>query len=386
MQQASDSQVDARGPLTGIRVIELAGIGPGPFCGMRLADLGAEVIAVERPKPPGTLGLIADSGLLRRGRRSIVVDLKRPEGVEIVLRLVETADALFEGFRPGVTERLGVGPGPCLERNPRLVYGRMTGYGQDGPRAREAGHDINYLAIAGVLNAIGGDAPVLPLNLIADYGGGGMQLAFGLVCGILQARASGQGQVIDVSMVDSVTALASITWSLRNDGRWVDQRASNFFDGGAPFYDVYRTADGEWVALGAMEPQFLAVVLDGLGIDRTPYADHFDRACWPRLREELTAAFASAPRDEILARFEGVDTCLTPVLDFDGARDDAQAQARAAFLPAARGGVQPAPSPRFLGTPAPEPAAPPEIGEHTDAILAEIGYDPAELRATGAAA
>jgi alpha-methylacyl-CoA racemase len=385
VQDARGSESGGRGPLTGVRVIELAGIGPGPFCGMRLADLGADVIAVERPKPPGAAGLIADSGLLRRGRRSIVVDLKRPEGVDVVLRLAESADALFEGFRPGVTERLGVGPGACLERNPRLVYGRMTGYGQDGPRALEAGHDINYLSIAGVLDAIGRDGPVVPLNLIADYGGGGMQLAFGLVCGILQARASGRGQVIDVSMVDSVTALASFTWSLRNDGRWVDARSSNYFDGGAPFYDVYRCADGEWVALGSMEPQFMAAVLEGLGIDRAPYADHFDRECWPRLREELTAAFAAAPRDVILARFEGVDTCLTPVLDFDQARDDEHARARGAFLPSP-GGVQPAPSPRFLGTPAPEPPAPPELGEHTDEILAEIGCDPAEMRAIGAAA
>lgn len=375
------------GPLAGMRVIELAGIGPGPFCGMRLADMGADVISVERPLAPGPAGRVADSGLLRRGRRSIVVDLKRPGSVEIVMRLVDTADALFEGFRPGVAERLGLGADACAERNPKLVYGRITGFGQEGPRAMEAGHDINYLSISGALAAIGRDTPIVPLNVIADYGGGGMLMAFGLVCGILEARSSGRGQVVDAAMVDGVATLATTIWSLRNDGAWVDERASNFLDGGAPFYNVYACVDGEFIAMGSMEPQFFATVLERLGIDPAQYPDHFDRSCWPALRAELTNAFAAEPRDQILARLEGLDTCVTPVLSFEEAACDPHAVARQAYVPAAGGGVQPVPSPRFERTPARAPEEPPQRGAHTSEILAEIGYGAesvAELRASGA--
>jgi alpha-methylacyl-CoA racemase len=375
------------GPLTGVRVIELAGIGPGPFCGMRLADMGAEVISVERALPPGPQGRVADSGLLRRGRRSIIVDVKKPGSVEVVLRLAEGADALFEGFRPGVAERLGLGPEACGQRNPRLVYGRMTGFGQEGPRAMEAGHDINYLALTGALAAIGREAPIVPLNVVADYGGGGMLMAFGLVCAIFEARASGRGQVVDAAMVDGVATLVSTIWSLRNDGEWVDERSSNFLDGGAPFYDVYACADGEFVAMGSMEPQFFATVLDRLDIDREPYPDHFDRSCWPALRDALTRAYAAQSRAEILARLEGLDTCVTPVLSFDEAARDPHATARGAYLPTAAGGMQPAPSPRFDRTPARTPTEPPCRGADTDELLTELGYGAAEiaqLRADGA--
>lgn len=368
------------GPLAGVRVIELAGIGPGPFCGMRLADLGAEVIAVERPLADGPAGRVADSGLLRRGRRSLVLDLKQHGAAEVVLRLAATADALFEGFRPGVAERLGIGPDACLARNPRLVYGRMTGWGQDGPRAREAGHDINYLGISGMLGAIGPtERPVLPLNLVADFGGGGMLMAFGLVCGILQARSSGRGQVVDAAMLDGVLGLSTILWGLRNDGLWSDARNDNFFDGGAPFYDVYRCADDRWLAVGPMEPQFLHAVLSRLGIDPEPFADHFDRSCWPELRRALTAAIAGRSSGEVLAAMDGADTCVTPVLDLDEVARDPQVAARRALLPTADGGLQPAPAPRFDQTPASDPAAPPARGAHTAEILAELGFTETEV-------
>jgi alpha-methylacyl-CoA racemase len=364
------------GPLAGVRVIELAGIGPGPFCGMRLADLGAEVISVERPLPPGSAGRVADSGLMRRGRRSIVLNLKDPSDVDVVLRLAETADALFEGFRPGVAERLGVGPDECLARNPKLVYGRMTGWGQDGPRALEAGHDINYLSISGMLGLIGtAERPVIPLNLVADFGGGGMLLAFGLLAGIISARATGRGQVIDAAMLDGALGLGTIMWDLVGRGEWSHRRPDNYFDGGAPFYDVYETADGGWLAVGPMEPHFLATVLDRLGIDRAPYGDHFDRHCWPRLREELTAAIAGLTRDEAMTRMDGADTCVTPVLSLDEVTRDAHVVAREALLPVDGGGWQPAPAPRFSGTPAPPPPRPPERGADTEAILAELGID-----------
>jgi alpha-methylacyl-CoA racemase len=370
------------GPLAGVRVIELAGIGPGPFCGMRLADLGAEVITLERALPPGPAGRIADSGLLRRGRRSVVLDLKKPGATDVVLRLCESADAIFEGFRPGVAERLGVGPEQCMARNPRLVYGRMTGWGQDGPRAMDAGHDINYLSIAGALGLVGTkERPVVPLNVVADYGGGGMLMAFGLVCAILGARQTGTGQVVDAAMLDGVLGLTSIMWSLRNEGQWVDERASNFFDGGAPFYDVYECADGEWLAIGSMEPQFLGAVLDRLGIDPAPYGDHFDRSCWPRLRTELTEAIAARPRADILDSMAGLDTCVTPVLGLDEVMEDPHIAARGALLPAEGGGVQPAPSPRFSAMDDAVPAAPPERGLDTDAILAELGYGDDEITA-----
>ncbi|HEX5881222.1 MAG TPA: CaiB/BaiF CoA-transferase family protein [Actinomycetota bacterium] len=371
------------GPLEGVRVVELAGIGPGPFCAMLLADLGAEVLAVDRPAAggPGWPALFA------RGRRRVAVDLKHPEGPGVVLDLVAGADALVEGFRPGVAERLGIGPEACLHRNPRLVYGRVTGWGQDGPLARSAGHDIDYIAVAGALHPVGpaGGPPVPPLNLLGDFGGGGMLLALGVVAALLEAGRSGRGQVVDAAMVDGAALLTTQLHELLAAGLWSDQRGANLLDGAAPFYAVYETADGRHLAVGALEPQFWAELLDRLGLAADDLPAQLDRDGWPDLRERLAATFRTRTRDEWCALLEGTDACVAPVLSLLEAPAHPPNQARATFVDV--GGVpQPAPAPRFSRTPCPIPTPPASGGDDAE-VLAAWGLPPERverLRAAGA--
>ena len=320
------------GPLTGIRVIEIAGIGPGPFCAMMLADMGADVVRIDRAsaarggdpdRPP--------LDLLNRGRRSVGIDLKSSEGVETVLALVEGADALLEGFRPGVAERLGIGPADCLARNPRLVYGRMTGWGQEGPYASAAGHDLNYIALAGALHGIGrqGEAPVPPLNLVGDFGGGGMYLAFGMACALLEARNSGQGQVVDAAMVDGAASLMTAFFGMARSGFWSEERGTNMLDTGAHFYNVYETADGRYISLGPIEPQFYAELRERLGLHGPEWDHQTDRSRWPELKEKLAALVAQRTRDEWCELLEGTDTCFAPrAVAGRGARARPQPRAR----------------------------------------------------------
>ena len=369
------------GPLESLKVVELVGIGPGPFAAMLLADMGADVLrvhrveSVERGSDPGGVPV------LDRNRRSVGVDLKRPEGVETVLRLVERADALLEGFRPGVTERLGVGPDACLARNPRLVYGRMTGWGQDGPMAHAAGHDIDYIALAGALAHFGraGQKPTPPLNMVGDFGGGGMFLAFGIVCGVLEARTSGQGQVVDAAMVDGSAVLMSMVWGLRHLGAFDEaHRGTNVLDTGAPFYDTYECADGGFVAIGALEPQFYAELLAKTGLSDEDLGQQMDRSGWPRLRARLTELFRTKTRDEWCALLEGSDACFAPVLPLSEAAEHPHIRARGTVVEH-DGVLQPAPAPRFSRT-KPELRRPaPKPGEHTDAALSDWGFSPAQL-------
>lgn len=365
-----------RGPLHGIRVVELAGIGPGPFCGMVLADHGAEVIRLERPGQG--LGPIPDLG--RRGRRSVVLDLKQPEAVEAALRLVETADAVIEGFRPGVAERLGLGPEACLDRNPRLVYGRITGWGQDGPLASTAGHDLDYIALSGVLGAIGrrGAAPVPPLNLVGDYGGGGLLAAFGVVAALLEAQATGEGQVVDVAMVDGSALLAQPIYELLGQGWWEDQRGVNLLDGGSPFYDTYETADGRYLAVGPLEPQFFAELIELLGLEAESVPSQLDPAGWPGLRQMLAERFRTRTRDEWMEVFQGSDACVAPVLSLREAPTHPHNRARGTFVEV-DGVTQPGPAPRFGRHGRVEPAPSPTAGADGREILAELGYEPDTL-------
>lgn len=335
-----------RGPLHGIRVVEFAGLGPGPFAAMLLADAGADVIRVDRPAGP------VDGGALTRGRPWIGLDLKTDTGHTTAAELVGHADVLIEGFRPGVMERLGLGPEECLAANPGLVYGRMTGWGQDGPRAREAGHDINYLAVTGALRSIArrGEAPVPPLNLVGDYGGGGMLLAFGITTALLERRDGGRGQVVDAAMTDGVSLLMTGIWSRAAQGRWSGEPGTNDIDSGAPFYDVYPTADDEYMAVGAIEHRFWTRLLDGLGLDPAELPDQWDRERWPELKKHVAAAFAGRTRAEWSAVFAGRDACVTPVLSMAEAPDDPQIAARGTLRPGP-GGPQPAPAPRLDRTP-----------------------------------
>ncbi|MPZ88800.1 MAG: CoA transferase [Nitriliruptorales bacterium] len=382
------------GPLAGIRVIELAGIGPGPFAAMLLSDMGADVVRVDRmgqvdrrkignpPDARGTdAGPPASRDVLTRGRRSIGVDLKKPQGVEVVLRLVEAADVLLEGFRPGVTERLGVGPDRCAERNPRLIYGRMTGWGQEGPWAGMAGHDIDYLALAGALHPIGpaGRPPTVPLNYVADFGGGGAFLAFGVACALVERATSNQGQVIDAAMVDGVAAITAMVHGLLARGMWTEQREANLLDGGAPFYRCYRTADGAFMAVGALEPQFYAELLARLGLDPADWPQH-DRSRWPELRRTFTDRFASRSRDEWSARFEGSDACVAPVLSPTEARTHPHMTVRGTFVEY-EGLPQPAPAPRLSRTPGSLSRPPVLPGQHTAEVLAEAGFAEEEMAA-----
>ena len=368
-----------QGPLADLRVVELAGIGAAPFGAMLLADLGADVIRVDRP-PGGDANPLSE--VLGRGRRSVALDLKHEAGIEVVLRLVERADALVEGFRPGVMERLGLGPDVCLARNERLVYGRMTGWGQDGPLAQQAGHDIDYIALSGALGAIGrrGEAPVPPLNLVGDFGGGGMLLAFGIVSAVLEARSSGRGQVVDAAMVDGSALLLTMVYEARNLGHWSLERGTNLLDGGAPFYDVYATSDGGAMAVGCLEPAFYTELLRVLDLDLPELRDHADRGRWPEIRTALTEAFASRTRAEWEAAFAGSDACVAPVLDLDEARSHPHGRARQAFYETDTGPV-PMPAPRFARTPAAVPGPASRAGADTRTALAAWGFAAQEIDA-----
>ncbi|MDB5873322.1 MAG: L-carnitine dehydratase/bile acid-inducible protein [Ramlibacter sp.] len=379
------------GPLQDVTVIELAGIGPSPLAAMMLADMGADVIRVERLKPAALDTLVEGRfAVHNRNRRSIALNLQRPEGVEVVLRLAKTADILMEPFRPGVAEKLGVGPEPCLAVNPRLVYARMTGWGQQGPLARAVGHDINYIAVTGALDAIGrrGQKPVAPLNLVGDMGGGGMLMAFGMLAALHEARRSGQGQVVDAAMVDGTALMLGSVSGLQAGGFWHDERGTNFIDGGAHFYDVYRTSDGKFVSIGSLEPQFYGQLLGKLGLDAAELPPQMDEASWPAMAARFEEIFLRKTRDEWCAILEGSDLCFAPVLTMAEAPEHPHAKARQAYVDVG-GVVQPAPAPRYSRTPAAKPRPPARHGEHTDAVLDSLGYSPdriASLRAAGVVA
>ena len=377
------------GPLDGVRIIELAGLGPTPFAGMMLSDAGADIVRIDRADrasyPPLTAPHV---DLMNRGRRSVAVDLKHPDGVELVLRLVEGADGLMEGFRPGVAERLGLGPDICLPRNPKLVYGRMTGWGQEGPMAATAGHDIDYIALAGALEPIGraGDRPLPPLNLVGDFGGGGMMLAFGMCAAIISARQTGAGQVVDAAMVDGAAALMAMTFTLRDAGVWLDERGTNILDTGAPFYEVYETSDGGFIGVGAIESQFYAELVRLMGLDDEDLPDQNDRKAWPAMKERFAQVFASRTRAEWEKVFEGSDACAAPVLSLTEAPTHPHNQVRGTFTEVA-GVLQPAPAPRFTGTPGAIRRPPPNPGQHADEALADWGLERSEvadLRSSGA--
>jgi alpha-methylacyl-CoA racemase len=365
--------------LSGIRVLEFEAIGPGPFGAMLLADMGADVIRIDRPVPPADLGPRTSGpriDVTGRGRRSVTLDLKRPEAVASALELIARADVLIEGFRPGTMERLGLGPEVALERNPRLVYGRMTGWGQTGPLSERAGHDLNYIALSGVLSGIGpaGGKPVPPLNLVGDYGGGGMLLALGVVAALLNVQRGGTGQVVDAAMIEGAAQLGAVIWGLIASGNWKEERGGNLLDGGAPWYDSYRTSDGRYIAVGAVESRFFAELLDKLGLADAGLPEQHDRAGWPRLREAFEAAFRSKTRDQWCAIFEGSDACVAPVLGFSEAPDHPQHRARGSFVEVA-GVIQPGPAPRFSATPSGLPTPAPTRGEQGAAALRDWGFD-----------
>ena len=373
----------AQGPLKGVKVVEFAGIGPGPFCGMLLSDLGADVVRIDRKGP----GRASPADITARGRRSIALDLKRPEAVETCLRLMDSAEIIFEGFRPGVMERLGLGPDVALKRNPKLVYGRMTGWGQTGPLAQAAGHDINYIAISGALHAIGtGDKPVPPLNLVGDFGGGALYLAFGLLAALTHARATGQGQVVDTAMTDGAASRMSMCYGMKAMGVWNGERRANLLDGGAHFYDTYQCSDGKWIALGSIEPQFYALLLEKAGLTDPAFGAQMDRSAWPDLKAKLAAVIVRKTRAEWTAIMEGTDICFGPVMDLDEAPLHPHNLARETFVTVS-GVVQPAPAPRFSATPGQIQGPPPAIGADTDTALTDWGLSAgelAQLKATGA--
>jgi alpha-methylacyl-CoA racemase len=378
------------GPLQKIRVLEFEAIGPGPFAGMLLADMGADVLVVDRPASTD-LGLKRERwyDAMMRGKRSVTLDLKSPGASEVALALIGKADALIEGFRPGVMERLGLGPEAALQRNPKLVYGRMTGWGQDGPLAARAGHDINYIALAGVLHAFGrrGEAPVPPLNLIGDFGGGGMLLAFGTACALLEAGRSGKGQVVDAAMVEGASLLATMFHGFLKVGEWSETRGVNILDTGAPWYEVYETKDGKYVSIGAIEAKFYAELLSRLNLERSNLPGQYERARWPEMREVFARTFRTRTRDEWCTVFEGSDACFAPVLSFSESRRDPHNRARQSFIDVA-GVPQPAPAPRFSRTPGAVRGAPPERGEGGAAALADWGFsaqDAERLRSGGLA-
>ena len=366
-----------KGPLSGVKIVEFAGIGPGPFCGMLLSDLGADVVRIDRKG--GGRGSKFD--VTARGRRSVALDLKTPEAVEACLTLMEGADAAFEGFRPGVMERLGLGPEVALKRNPKLVFGRMTGWGQFGPLAQAAGHDINYIAITGALAAIGlDDKPIPPLNLVGDFGGGALYLAFGLLAGIISARATGQGQVVDCAMTDGSASLMSMFYGMLASGAWREGREANLLDGGAHFYGTYQCKDDRWVSLGSIEPQFYALLLEKAGLDDPQFKLQMSRDDWPELKSKLAAVIKTKTRDEWTALMEGTDVCFGPVMGLKEAATHPHNAARETFV-TIDGVVQPAPAPRFSATPGAIQAPPPTIGADNEAALSDWGFAPSAIEA-----
>lgn len=371
------------GPLDGYKVVEMAGIGPGPMACMLLADLGAEVVRVDR-LAPADLGINRGRkfNVLNRGRRSIAVDLKNPEGVEAVLKLIDQADAVIEGFRPGVMERLGLGPEVCHARNPKLVFGRMTGWGQYGSLAHAAGHDINYIALTGALHAIGtkGGQPVPPLNLVGDFGGGALYMAFGICAALLEASKSGEGQVVDVAMTDGASSLMSAIYGMFGSGQWNDDRGTNMLDTGAHFYGTYETSDGKWVSIGSIEAKFHEILLDKLGMAADDIPNRNDRDRWDEWHTQLEGIFKEKTRDEWCDIMEGTDICFAPVLSLEEAPDHPHNKERGTFIEV-EGVTQPAPAPRFSRTPGQVHMPPPEPGQHTDEALADWGFGSEALEA-----
>jgi alpha-methylacyl-CoA racemase len=367
----------AQGPLNGLKIVEFAGIGPGPFCGMLLSDLGADVLRVDRKGGSRD----AKTDITSRGRRSVALDLKKPESLQACLRLLGQADAMFEGFRPGVMERLGLGPDVVMNRQPSIVYGRMTGWGQFGPYANAAGHDINYIAISGALHAIGTqDKPVPPLNLVGDFGGGALYLAFGLMAGVIHARATGTGQVIDCSMSDGAASLMSMFYGKKAAGEWRDARQANLLDGGGHFYDTYQCADGGWISLGSFEPQFYSLLLEKTGIDDPQFQRQLDPAMWPELRAKLAAVILTKTRDEWIEIMGGTDVCFAPVLNLEEAPRDPHNLARQTFVDI-DGVIQPAPAPRFSVTPGAIQFPPHRVGSDNVTALRDWGFSDAEVDA-----
>ena len=368
------------GPLSGKRVVEIAGIGPGPFCAMLLADLGAEVVRVDRASAvPDTMPDSPNLDLLNRGRRSVGVNLKTPEGIETVLKLVQNSDALIEGFRPGVAERLGIGPKECLARNPKLIYGRMTGWGQEGTYSSMAGHDINYIALSGVLGMIGreGEKPVPPVNLVGDFGGGGMLLALGICAALVEVARSGEGQVIDAAMTDGSALLSTMMHSFKAMGIWGD-RGTNLLDTGAPFYDVFECADGEYISIGSIEPQFYSELVRITGIDHSKTPTQMDRTKWAEMNLKISDVIKEKTRLEWEDLMEGTDVCFAPVLSMEEAYEHPHNKERNTFIEVA-GVMQPAPAPRFSKTPGAVSSPPPHPGQHTEEILASLGLTTDEI-------
>lgn len=365
------------GPLSGYTIIELAGIGPGPFCGMMLSDMGADVIRIDRSAATGR----ESYDVLTRGRKNIALDLKSEAGKEAVLKLCEKADAIFEGFRPGVTERLGLGPEQCMARNPKLVYGRMTGWGQDGPMSQAAGHDINYISLSGALAGIGrpGEKPAVPLNLVGDFGGGGMYLAFGMVCALLEAKGSGKGQVVDTSMVEGSASLMSMFFTFKELGAYKPERGTNLLDSGAHFYDSYETQDGEFISIGSIEPQFYQLLIEKTGVDADKFAPEMDASKWPELKAELTQVFKSKTQAQWCEIMEGTDVCFAPILSIWDAPNHAHNIARKSFIEV-DGKTQPAPAPKFSRTPGAVRHGNKPVGSDTRDVLTEFGFSQDDIQ------
>ena len=375
------------GPLAGIRILEMKGIGPGPYAGMLLADMGAEVVVVERSSKQQGIAMPSSLDPNSRGKKSIALDLKHPGGLGTLLTLVESADVLFEGYRPGVAERLGFGPEVCLQRNPALVYGRMTGWGQTGPLAQAAGHDINYIALTGSLAAIGGpDRPIVPLNLIGDYAGGSLFLVMGILAALIEVQKSGRGQVIDAAMTDGSASLMTMFHGLAHLGAWKNQRGANMLDGGAHYYDVYETSDGKFVSIGSIEPRFYALLIEKAGLDPDVFKEQHNNKKWPELKRKLSDLFKTKTRDQWCQIMQGTDICFAPVLDYTEAAEHPHNRARGTFINI-DGVTQPAPAPRFSRTECETPSTPHAEGSDTDAILGDWGFDPElidSLRRSGA--